>query len=66
MKPVRDNLAVSPFSDWKELVSRNKCKTKTKPYFLWSLLVPKHETTEMYNQESSKEGLHPQGQAFLQ
>ena len=33
-----DNLTVSPFSDLKELISRNRYKTKTKPYFLWSLL----------------------------
>ena len=33
MKPVRDNFAVSPFSDLKELISRNRYKTKRKPYF---------------------------------
>ena len=32
MKPVRDNLATTPFSDLKELISGNKYKTKTKPY----------------------------------
>ena len=33
MKPVRGNLAVSPFSDFKELTSQNRYKTKTKPNF---------------------------------
>ena len=75
MKPVRDNLVLSPFSDLKELISRNRYKTKTKPYFLLSLLFQnikllKCITTVIRNltvsydyaitQESSKEGLHPQ------
>ena len=34
MKPLRDNLAVSPFSDLNKLISQNRYKTKTKPYFL--------------------------------
>ena len=66
MKPVRDNLAVSPFSDLKELISRNRYKTKTKPYFLWSLLFQSMKLQKCITQESSKEGLHPQCQAFLQ
>ena len=37
MKPVHDNLAISPFSDLKELISRNQRKTKAKPYSLRSL-----------------------------
>ena len=67
MKPVRDNLGVlPPFSDLKELISRNRCKTKTKPYFLWSLLFQSMKLQKCITQESSKEGLHPQCQAFLQ
>ena len=31
--PARDNLMVAPFSDLKELISRNTYNTKTKPYF---------------------------------
>ena len=49
MKPVRDNLAVSPFSDLKELISRNRYETKTKAIFFVITFIPKHETTEMYN-----------------
>ena len=32
MKPLHDNLLVSPFSDLKELITRNRYKTKTKPH----------------------------------
>ena len=60
-----DNLTVSPFSDLKELISRNRYKTKTKPYFLWSLLFQSMKLQKCITQESSK-GLHPQCQAFLQ
>ena len=49
MKPVRDNLAVSPFSYLKELISRNTYKTKTKPYFFVITFIAKHEATEVYN-----------------
>ena len=49
MKLVRDNLAVSPFSYLKELISRNTYKTKTKPYFFVITFIAKHEATEVYN-----------------
>ena len=61
MKPARDSLTVSPFSDLKELISRNRYESKTKPYFLSSLLFQ-----SMKLQESRKKGLHSQCQAFLQ
>ena len=32
MKPLIDNLSVSPFSDLKELITRNRYKTKIKPH----------------------------------
>ena len=38
-----------PFSDLKELISRNEYKTKRKPYFF-----SKHETTELYNSRTIK------------
>ena len=49
MKLVRDNLAVSPFSYLKELISRNTYKTKTKPYFFVITFIAKHEATKVYN-----------------
>ena len=58
MKHVRDNLAILPFSDLKELISRNRYKTKTKPYFLWSLLLQSMKLQKCITQESS-EDLHP-------
>ena len=65
MKSVRDNLAVSPFSDLKDLISRNRCKTKTKPYFLWSsFLFQSMKLQKCIIQESSKEGLHLQCQTL--
>ena len=63
MKPLLENLKVSPFSDLKELVTRNRCKTKTKPHLCDHL--PKHESGEVYNSGIIKKGLHPQCQAFL-
>ena len=45
MKLVRDNLTVSPFSDLKELISRNRYKTKTKPI----TFIAKHQVTEVHN-----------------
>ena len=57
MKPVLDNLAesdtlvVSPFSDLKELISRNT-KIDRKPkqsHFFVITFIPKHETTEDHN-----------------
>ena len=32
-KPVHDNLMLSPFSDLKEIISLDRYKIKTKPYF---------------------------------
>ena len=49
MKPIRDNLAVLPFSDLKELISRNRYKTKTKSFFFVITFITKHEATEVYN-----------------
>ena len=55
-KPVRDNLMLSPFSDLKELISRNRFKTKTKPY----------ETTEVYNSRIIKRRSSFSVSSFLQ
>ena len=65
MKPVRDNLALSHFSDLKELISQNGYKTKTNPCFLWSPLFQSMKLQKCITQESPKEGLHPQCQPFL-
>ena len=59
MNPVLDNLAVSPVPGLKELISRNTYKTKTKPYFLWSLLLQSMKLQKCITQESSKEDLQP-------
>ena len=66
MKPLLDNVAVSLFSDSKELISRNRYRTNTKPHFLCSLLLQSMKLRKCITQESSKEGLRPQCQAFLQ
>ena len=57
---------VALFSDLKELKCKNRDKTKTKPYFLWSLSFQSMKLQKFITQESSKEGLHTQCQAFLQ
>ena len=44
----------------KELIYRNRYKTKTEPYFLQLLLFQKMKLQKCITQESSKEGLHPQ------
>ena len=46
------NLMLSPFSDLKELISRNRYKTKTKPYFLWSILFQNIKLQKCITQES--------------
>ena len=66
MKLVHGNLTVSPFSNSKELIFQNRCKTKTKPYFLSPLLFQSVKLQKCIAQESSKEGLHPECQAFSQ
>ena len=43
---------LSPFSDLKELISRNRYKTKAKPYFLWSLLFQNIKLQKCVTQES--------------
>ena len=50
MEPVRDNLMLSPVSDLKELISRNRYKTKT--FFVITFIL-KHETTEVYITQES-------------
>ena len=40
-------------SDLKELISRNRYKTKTKPYFLRSLLLQNTKLQKCITQESS-------------
>ena len=65
MKPVRDNLAIPPFSDLKEIIFRNRCKTKRKTYFLRSLLLQSMKPQKFITQESSKEDLHPEYKAFF-
>ena len=66
MKLVHGNLAVSPFSNSKELIFQHRYKTKTKPYFLSPLLFQSVKLQKCIAQESSKEGLHPECQAFSQ
>ena len=65
MKPVRDNLAVSPFSYLKELISRNTYKTKTKPYFFVITFIAKHEATEVYNSGIIKRRSSPLMSSFF-
>ena len=59
MKHVRDNLAILPFSDLKELISQNRYNTNAKLYFLWLILLQSMKVHKCITQESSKEGLHP-------
>ena len=48
MKLARDNLAVSPFSDLKELISRNKSKTKIAIFFVITFIA-NYKATEVHN-----------------
>ena len=59
MKAVRDNLVVSSFSHLKELISRNRYKTKTKPYFLKSPLLQSMKLRKCITQELPKGDLYP-------
>ena len=43
---------LSPFSDLKELISRKRNKTKTKPYFLRSLSFQNMKLQKCITQES--------------
>ena len=60
------NLMLSPFSYLKDLIFRNGYKTKTKPYFLWSLLFQNMKLQKCITREPWRKGLYFQCQAFLQ
>ena len=58
-KPVRDNLMLSPFSDLKELMFRDRYKIKTKPYYLWSLLFQNMKLQKCKLKNHKKEVFNP-------